>query len=57
MKEIKTAVFLAAGFEEIEALTAVDLLRRVGFQVDMISITSEEGVVGEIGRASCRERV
>lgn len=49
MKEIKTAVFLAAGFEEIEALTAVDLLRRVGFQVDMISITSEEGVVGAHG--------
>ena len=32
----KASVFFADGFEEIEALTAVDLLRRGGVQVDMV---------------------
>ena len=34
----KAAIFLANGFEEVEALTAVDLLRRGGVEVEMISI-------------------
>ncbi|MCG5031448.1 DJ-1/PfpI family protein [Mesosutterella sp. OilRF-GAM-744-9] len=34
----KASVFFADGFEEIEALTAVDLLRRGGVQVDMVSV-------------------
>ena len=49
--------FFADGFEEIEALTAVDTLRRAGLNVEIVSVTPDEIVVGEIGRASCRERV
>ena len=37
----KIAVFLAEGFEEVEALTPVDILRRAGFQCDMVSIAGE----------------
>lgn len=34
----KVSVFLANGFEEIEGLTVVDLLRRAGVDVDMVSV-------------------
>ena len=34
----KSYVFFADGFEEIEALTAVDVLRRAGMSVEMVSI-------------------
>ena len=42
-------VFLAAGFEEIEALTAVDVLRRAGMNVQTVSITSALQVKGAHG--------
>lgn len=42
----KVCVFLASGFEEIEALTVVDLLRRVKIEVRTISITGEQYVAG-----------
>ena len=45
----KVAIFLATGFEEIEALTVVDLLRRVHIEVDMVSITGEKKAVGSHG--------
>ena len=38
---IKVNVLLADGFEEIEALTVVDLLRRAQIYVDTVSIGDE----------------
>lgn len=37
----KVAILLAEGFEEIEALTVVDVLRRSNINIDMISIKDE----------------
>ena len=42
-------VFLANGFEEIEALTVVDVMRRAGMQVKTVSINSGDEVVGAHG--------
>ena len=42
-------LFLAEGFEEIEALTAVDVLRRAGIPVKTVSITSSLQVKGAHG--------
>ena len=40
----KIAIFLANGFEEIEGLTVVDICRRCGLTIDMVSITEEKQV-------------
>lgn len=40
----KIAIFFATGFEEIEALTVVDILRRAGETVEMVSVTGEKKV-------------
>lgn len=42
MKDI--CVFFADGYEEIEALTVVDILRRASIPVKMVSITKEKEV-------------
>ena len=42
----KTAIFLANGFEEIEALTVVDLLRRAQIEISMVSISDNYEVTG-----------
>ncbi|OSB16927.1 DJ-1 family protein [Clostridium sporogenes] len=42
----KILVFIAEGFEEIEALTVVDVLRRANIQCDMCSITSNKKIKG-----------
>lgn len=47
MKE--SFVFLAAGFEEIEALTVIDVMRRAGMNVQTVSITSALQVKGAHG--------
>lgn len=45
----KIAVFLASGFEEIEALTVVDICRRAGITVTMVSVAGERTVEGSHG--------
>jgi len=47
MKE--SFVFLAEGFEEVEALTVIDILRRAGIPVKTVSITSCLQVTGAHG--------
>lgn len=42
----KVVVMLAEGFEEIEGLTVVDLLRRAEVEVNMVSITGNLFVTG-----------
>ena len=42
-------VFLAEGFEEIEALTPVDVLRRAGLSVQTVSVMDEQVVTGAHG--------
>ena len=42
-------VFLADGFEEVEALTVVDVLRRAGIPVKTVSITDSLQVTGAHG--------
>ncbi len=42
-------IFLADGFEEVEGLTSVDLLRRAGVEVRMISVTGQREITGARG--------
>ena len=42
----KAYLFLATGFEEIEAIAIVDILRRGGVELVTVSITGEHTVVG-----------
>lgn len=45
----KVYIFLAEGFEEMEAVTPVDLLRRVGVDAKLVSITGKKAVTGAHG--------
>lgn len=42
-------LFLSEGFEEVEALTTVDLLRRAGINLSTVSITGSDMVSGAHG--------
>ena len=47
---MKTAyIFIAEGFEEMEAVTPVDLLRRVGMDAKLVSVTGNKTVTGAHG--------
>ena len=47
----KVCVFFAEGYEEIEALTVVDLLRRSGIDTAMVSVTGDKAVTSSHGVA------
>ena len=49
MKQIDIAIFFAEGYEEIEALAVVDICRRCGITIDMVSITEDKKVMGAHG--------
>ena len=40
----KIGIFMAEGCEEIEGLTVVDIVRRAGLEIEMISITDKAEV-------------
>jgi 4-methyl-5(b-hydroxyethyl)-thiazole monophosphate biosynthesis len=42
----KVAIHFATGFEEIEGLAVVDILRRAGVDVNMVSVTDRRMVTG-----------
>ena len=45
----KAAILLANGFEEMEAISPIDILRRAGVEVDVVSINSDLKVIGAHG--------
>ncbi|MDE7298933.1 MAG: DJ-1/PfpI family protein [Lachnospiraceae bacterium] len=47
----KVYLFAADGFEEIEGLTVVDLLRRAGIECSIVSMTGNELITGSHGIA------
>lgn len=42
----RISIFLAEGFEEVEALTVVDICRRAGIEAVTVSVTGHKQVVG-----------
>lgn len=46
---MKVCTFLAEGYEEVEALAVVDVLRRAGIEVKIVSITGEYLVLSSRG--------
>lgn len=53
----KTGIFMADGCEEIEGLTVVDILRRAGLEIEMISINGSPDVTGSHGIAFSADTV
>ncbi len=53
----KSYLFLAAGFEEIEALATTDILRRGGMEVVTVSITDNHQVAGANGITAVADRL
>lgn len=45
----RIAIFFSEGYEEIEALTVVDLCRRAKLEIDMVGIAGEMVVTGSHG--------
>lgn len=46
---MRIGVFFGEGFEEVEAFTTVDLLRRAGYDVETVSVSHTHHVMGSHG--------
>ena len=53
----KIMIFFATGYEEVEALTVVDILRRAGEDITMVSITDERRVTSSHGVEVTMDRI
>ena len=53
----KVSIFLAEGFEEVEALTPADLLRRAGAEVTLVSSGEKKEVAGSHGIVITADRL
>lgn len=53
----KTAILFAEGYEEVEALTVVDLLRRAQIGCDIVSLDNQSQVTGSHGIAVRADRL
>ena len=49
MSTKKTAIYIHNQFEEVEAITVVDLLRRAKIEIDMVAIGEDLSVIGSHG--------
>ena len=49
MADRKVYIFLADGFEDIEGLTVVDLMRRAGIRIQTVSIKKEKKITTSHG--------
>ena len=47
--EKKAAVILAEGFEELEVVTPVDLMRRAGININTVSVSGKKDEKGSHG--------
>ena len=45
----RVCVFLADGFDEIEGLAVVDILRRAGIETEMVSVIGRKEILGAHG--------
>lgn len=50
MKSQTSYIFLAAGFEEIEALATVDAMRRAGMKIVEVAVADTKNVTGATGQ-------
>ena len=53
----KVSIFLAEGFEEVEAMTPADLLRRAGAEVTLVAVGGRREGAGGHGVVVTAERL